>query len=172
MASSSSNRPAAPSPPPATGKTALYIDWGPAVPESYGRPRILALVRDPLFFLACWEEGDMIRARDLTEDAVEERGVGRNGLVYFQGLPEHEYEVELLSGGKTVAVSSRIRLPRLLPADAVDPEWAPTPDQVELLKKFLGTLEPRVHEIEVPGSSKAWRRRVAGMPVSRPSRTS
>ena len=39
-----------------------------------------------------------------------------------------------------------------------------------MLKQFLGTLEPWVHEIEVPGTSKFWRRRVAGQPVSRPSR--
>jgi hypothetical protein len=173
MASSSSNRPAAPATPAVTaGKSALFIDWGPALPESYGRPRILALVRDPLFFFASWEDGDMIRARDLTEDTVEEHGVSRIGSWYFQGVPEHEYEVELISSGRTVAVSNRIRLPRLHPATEVDPEWVPTPEQEELLKKFLGSLEPWVHEIEVPGTSKAWRRRVAGMPVSRPSRTS
>jgi hypothetical protein len=174
MPSSSSNRPAAPATPaePAPGKPAAFIDWGPTLPDAYGRPRIVALVRDPRFFFACWEEGDQIRARDLSDDTVEEHGVGRAGSWYFQGIPEHEYEVELLSGGRTVAVSSRIRLPRLVPATEVDPEWTPTEGQAEILKQFLGTLEPWVHEIEVPGTSKAWRRRVAGQPVSRPSRTS
>ena len=173
MASSSSNRPTAPAAPAApSAKPGEFIDWGPALPEGYGRPRILALVRDPRFFFASWEDGDQIRARDLTDDTVEEHGVGRVGTWYFQGLPEHEYEVELLSGGRRVAVSGRIRLPRLNPATEVDPEWTPTPEQAELLKQFLGTLEPWVHEIEVPGTSKAWRRRVAGQPVSRPSRTS
>ena len=142
------------------------------LPESYGRPRILALVRDPRFFFACWEEGDEIRARNLTNGSVSEQKVGRIGAWYFEGIPEHEYEVELISGGRTVAVSNRIRLPRLDPATAVDPDWAPTPEQEEALRTFLGTLEPSVHEVEVPGTSKAWRRRVVGMPVSRPSRTS
>ena len=173
MPSSSSNRPTAPATPAdSSGKPALFIDWGPALPESYGRPRIVALVRDPRFFFACWEEGDQIRARDLTDDTVEEHGVGRVGTWYFQGIPEHEYEVELLSGGRHVAVSARLRLPRLTPATELDPGWTPTPEQAELLRKFLGTLEPWVHEIEVQGASKAWRRRVEGMPVSRPSRTS
>src|SRR5688500_147459 len=99
MPSSSSNRPAAPATPAApSAAPGTFIDWGPALPESYGRPRILALVRDPRFFLASWEDGDQIRARDLTDDTVEEHGVGRIGTWYFQGLPEHEYEVELLSG--------------------------------------------------------------------------
>lgn len=176
MASSSSNRPTPPAKPagPSTtpGKPEVFIDWGPALPDSYGRPRIAALVRDPRFFFATWEEGDQIRARDLTDGTVEEHGVNRIGSWYFQGIPEHEYEVELLSGGRTVATSQRILLPRLQPATEIDPEWTPTEAQAELLKQFLGTLEPWVHEIEVPGTSKAWRRRVAGQPVSRPSRTS
>jgi hypothetical protein len=172
MASSSSNRPTPPEKPatPAPGKPEVFIDWGPALPESYGGSRILALVRDPRYFFACWEEGDQIRARDLTDGAVEEHPVGRIGSWYFQGIPEHEYEVELLSGGRVVATSARIRLPRLNPATEIDPEWTPTEEQRELLKQFLGNLEPWVHEIEVPGTSKFWRRRVAGQPVSRPSR--
>lgn len=173
MPSSSSNRPAAPATPSeAPGKPGAFIDWGPALPESYGRPRILALVRDPLGFFVCWEDGDRIRARDLTADAVEEHEVGRIGTWYFQGVPEHEYEVELLSAGRTVAVSGRLRLPRLEPATEVDPEWTPTPEQEELLKQFLGTLEPRAHPVEGAGASKSWRKRIAGQPVSRPSRTS
>jgi len=172
MPSSSSHRPTAPvTPPEGTGKPGEFIDWGPALPDSYGRPHILALVRDPKVFFASWEEGDRIRARDLTGGTSEEHGVGRIGSWYFEGIPEHEYEVELLSGGRSVAVSSRIRLPRLDPATEVDPEWTPTEEQEELLRRFLETLEPRVHEIEVSGTSKS-RRRVAGQPVSRPSRTS
>jgi hypothetical protein len=174
MASSSSNRPPPPEGPatPSPGKPEVFIDWGPALPETYGRPSILALVRDPRYFFASWEEGDHIRARDLTEGLVEDHAVGRRGTWYFKGIPEHEYEVELLAGGRTVATSGRIRLPRLQPATEVDPEWSPSEEQRELLKEFLGTLEPWVHEIEVPGTSKFWRRRVAGQPVSRPSRSS
>jgi len=174
MPSSSSNRPAAPASTAAPAAQAgAFIDWGPALPKSYGRPRIHALVRDPQVFFACWEEGDRIRARDLTAGTAEEQAVGRIGSWYFEGIPEHEYEVELLSGGRTVAVSGRIRLPRLHPATDVDPEWIPTEAQAELLQQFLLTLEPGVHEIEeVPGTSKSWRRRIAGQPVSRPSRTS
>ena len=107
--SSSSNRP---KPPPAgePGSPVVFIDWGPALPDSYGRPRILALVRDPRCFFACWEDGDLIRARDLTDGSVQEHGVGRVGSWYFEGIPEHEYEVELLSGGQRVALSERLRL--------------------------------------------------------------
>lgn len=173
MASSSSDRPAAPSPPPAPGAApGAFIDWGPELPETYGRSRIHALVRDPQAFFACWEEGDAIRARDLTAGSVEEHAVGRIGSWYFQGIPEHEYEVELLSGGRTVAVSGRLRLPRLTPATGVDPEWTPTEGQAELLRQTIASMELRVPEIEVPGTSTTWRRRVAGQPVSRPSRTS
>jgi hypothetical protein len=169
--SSSSNRPV---PPPAAmpGKPVVYIDWGPALPESYGRPRILALVRDPRGFFACWEEGDQIRARNLTDGSVQEHVVSRIGSWYFDGMPEHEYEVELLSAGRTLAVSERIRLPRLEPATAVDPDWIPTPDQEELLHALRGTLEPFAQEVEEKGPSGGRRRRIAGMPVSRPSRIS
>ena len=170
--SSSSNRPA---PPPAgveAAKPVVFIDWGPALPESYGQPRILALVRDPRCFFACWEEGDTLRARDLSDGSVQEQSVGWVGAWYFEGIPEHEYEVELLSGGRHVAVSGRILLPRLDPATDVDPEWAPTPEQEELLRAVRGTLEPFVQEIDDRSNSGGWRRRIAGMPVSRPSRTS
>jgi hypothetical protein len=173
MPSSSSTRPTPPAAPVAPqGSSAVFIDWGPALPDSYGRPRILALVRDPRVFFATWEDGDLLRARDLTDGSVVEHPVGRTGSWYFPGIPEHESEVELVSAGRTVATSQRIRLPRLHPAAEADPEWMPSEEQAELLQQFLGTLGPWVHEIEVPGTSKAWRRRVAGQPVSRPSRTS
>ena len=172
--SSKANRPPAPPLVPGSGGSSptVFIDWGPALPEAYGRPRILALVRDPRVFFCSWEGGDRIRARDLGDGSVREHAVEGIGGWYFDGTPEHEYEVELVSGGRTVAVSGRIRLPRLEPATAVDPEWTPTPEQEELLRQFLGTMEPFVHEVETPGTSKAWRRRIAGMPVSRPSRSS
>jgi len=173
MPSSSSHRPAPPpSRPEAAARPGEFIDWGPQLPDSYGQPRIVALVRDPRCYFAAWEDGDRIRARDLTAGTTEEHAVGRIGSWYFQGIPEHEVEVELLSGDRTVAVSSRLRLPRLDPATGVDPEWMPTEAQAEVLRQFLGTLEPSAHETEVPGTSKSWRRRIAGQPVSRPSRTS
>lgn len=171
--SSSSNRPAAPaSRAEPASQPGAFIDWGPALPDSYGGPRIVALVRDPACFFAAWEEGDRIRALDLTDGTAEEHAVSPIGTWIFKGIPEHDYEVELLSGGRAVARSARIRLPRLAPATEIDPEWTPTEAQAELLQKLLGTLEPSAHEIDVPGTSKSWRRRVAGQPVSRPSRTS
>jgi hypothetical protein len=171
MASSSSNRPVPPPAPQANPQ--LFIDWGPALPETYGRPRILALVRDPRVYFATWEEGDRICARDLTTGAMEEQGVPRVGGRYFEGIPEHEYEIELLSGGRRVAVSNRIRLPRFDPATAVDPEWVPTEGQEEILRALRGALEPFVvGDAEEGGASGGWRRCILGMPVSRPSRTS
>lgn len=172
MGSSSSNRPSGP---PATpeAKSNLFIDWGPALPESYGRPRIVALVRDPRFYFATWEEGDAIRARDVTTGATEQHAVGRVGGWYFEGIPEHEYEVELLSGGRVIATSGRIKLPRFAPATTVDPDWEPTEGQEEVLRALRGALEPFVvEESEERSNSGGWRRRILGMPVSRPSRTS
>ncbi len=172
MGSSSSNRPSGP-PPASQAKPGLFIDWGPALPESYGLPRILALVRDPRAYFATWEEGDTLRARDLTSGATEEHAVSRVGGRYFEGVPEHEYEVELLSAGRRVALSNRIRLPRFDPAAAVDPEWVPTEGQAEILRALRGALEPLVAgESEERGNSGGWRRHILGMPVSRPSRTS
>jgi hypothetical protein len=169
MPSSSSNRP--PGPSPSNDSTSPeYIDWGPVLPDSYGRPRILALVRDPRCYFATWEEGELIRARDLSSGVSEEHGVGRVGVWYFEGVPEHEYEVELLAGGTVVARSGRIRLPRLDPAIAVDPHWTPTAGQEELLRSLRGAQEAGVKEEEARGNSGSWRRCVAGMPVSRPSR--
>jgi hypothetical protein len=172
--SSKSNRPPAPpiQPGSAGASPTVFIDWGPALPEGYGRPRVLALVRDPKTFFCSWEGGDRIRARDVGDGSVREQVVEGIGSWYFDGTPEHEYDVELLSGDRTVAVSARVRLPRLDPANSVDPEWTPTPEQEELLRQFLGTLGPFTQEVETPGTSKSWRRRIAGMPVSRPSRSS
>ena len=172
MGSSSSNRPSGP-PQASEAKPGLFIDWGPALPESYGLPRILALVRDPRAWFATWEEGDTIRACDLTSGATEEHAVGRNGSRYFEGLPEHEYEVELLTAGRRIALSNRIRLPRFDPAATVDPEWVPTEGQEEILRALRGALEPVVAaDSEERGNSGSRRRRILGMPVSRPSRTS
>jgi hypothetical protein len=171
MHSSGSNRPAEPSLPPGT-KSPEFIDWGPALPDSYGQPRILALVRDPRCYVATWEEGELVRSRDLSSGVTEEHGVGRCGVWYFEGVPEHEYEVELLLAGKVVARSGRIRLPRFDPATAMDPDWIPTQGQEELLRSLRGAQDSVAQEAQERGNSASWRRRVAGMPVSRPSRSS
>jgi len=171
MASSSSNRPTGPST-PVHPQSPDYIDWGPPLPDSSGKPRILALVRDPRCYFAGWEEGERIRARDLSSGASEEHVVPRTGVWYFEGVPEHEYEVELLAAGKVVARSAPIRLPRFDPAVAVDPDWRPTEGQEEILRSLRGAGEPVAQEAEERGNSGSWRRRIAGMPVSRPSRTS
>ncbi|HEV3028892.1 MAG TPA: hypothetical protein VG457_15040, partial [Planctomycetota bacterium] len=133
MPSSSSNRPPGASL-PVDAKLPEFIDWGPPLPDSYGRPRILALVRDPRCYAVAWEGGDQIRARDLGTGVAEEHAVARSGVWYFEGMPEHEYEVELLAGGRIVACSGRIRLPRFDPAVAVDPDWTPTEGQEEILR--------------------------------------
>jgi hypothetical protein len=129
-------RPPLPPPSPST-----YIDWGPALPERYGGPRILALVRDPETLFATWEGGDRLRARDLTDGSVREQAVGPWGCWYFGAASEHEYEVELLEGGRVVAVSGRVRIPRKGPATLVDEDWAPTPEQLEVLRAQAGGFE-------------------------------
>jgi len=171
MPSSSSNRPPG-TPFSADSKSPEFIDWGPALPDSYGRPRILAHVRDPRCYFVAWEEGEQLRARDLGTKVSEEHGVARSGVWYFEGVPEHEYEVELLAGGVIVARSGRIRLPRFDPAVVVDPDWTPTEGQEEILRALRGARDPAPREEEERGNSGSWRRLVAGRPVSRPSRTS
>ena len=141
-----------------------YIDWGPALPEDYGHARITALVRDPGRFFACWEGGQAIRARDLTEGSAREHAVGRTGTWTFEGVPEHEYQVDLLQDGRVVAVSDRIRLPRRDPATAVDAEWIPTPDQLELLRLLGASLEILMREEVESLNSDLLRRRPGGSP--------
>ena len=165
MAASSSNRPPRPSAPSAE-PAADYIDWGPELPESSGQPRIVALVRDPRCYFACWEEGERIRARDVTTGTVEEHAAARVGSRYFEGIPEHDYEVELFAGGKIVARSLRIRLPRADPAAAADPAWRPTAGQEEILRELRGG-----RDLSAPDDAEGRRRWVEGLPVSRPSRT-
>ena len=164
MPASSSNRPPRPVTPPAASSSD-YIAWGPALPESSGQPRIVALVRDPRCYFACWEEGDRIRTRDLTSGVSEEYDAVRIGSRYFEGIPEHDYEVDLLAGGKVVAGSRRIRLPRAGPAVAVDPGWTPTAGQEEILRSLRGG-----QDLALPETGEGRRRWVEGMPVSRPSR--
>ena len=170
MPPSSSLRPGEPTPPQGT-KPAEFIDWGPALPDSYGRPRVLALVRDPRCYFATWEEGETIRARDLGSGASEEHGVARCGVWYFEGVPGHEYEVELLVGGQVVARSGRIRLPRHEPATAVDPDWTPTQGQEEILRSLRGVQDLVAQDAEERGNSASWRRPIAGTSPSRPSRS-
>lgn len=155
-----------PPPPVAAAAPApgTFIDWGPALPESCGLTRITALVRDPEHFFAFWEGGDAIRARDLVDGSVSEQRVGRIGSWYFEGRPEHEYEVDLLLEGRVVAVSARLRLPRRDAATAVDPEWVPTEEQRELLRQLAGTLDLLMREEVETLNSDLLRRRPGGGP--------
>jgi hypothetical protein len=102
---------------------------------------VAALVRDPECFVAYWEGGEAVRARDLTDGSVREVPVRGAGSWYFGGHPEHEYEVDLVSGGKVVAVSGRIRLPRRGPATVFDEEWLPSAGQEEVLRALAVRAE-------------------------------
>lgn len=159
-----SSRPPRPAPPAAAPAPGAYIDWGPALPEAHGLTRIAALVRDPGRFFVFWEGGETIRARDLTEGSAREHPVGGSGSWYFEGRPEHEYEVDLVREGRVVAVSNRIRLPRRDPAAAVDGEWVPTADQMELLRQLSGRLETLMREEVEALNSDLLRRRTGGAP--------
>jgi hypothetical protein len=104
--------------------------------------RVWALPRDPECLFATWEGGDALRVRDLTGGSVREVRVGPVGGWYFGAEPEHEYEVDLLSGGRVVATSARVRMPRRAPAVGVDPEWTPGEGPEEVRRRLLGILEP------------------------------
>ena len=158
--SSSRQQPRPPSPELAAPGT--YIDWGPALPGEHGHTRIAAFVRDPGRFFVCWEGGALIRARDLTDGSTREHSVGRTGSWYFEGRPEHEYEIDLLHESRVVAVSNRIRLPRRDPAVSVDPEWIPTPDQLEILRQLGAGLEILMREEVEALNSDLLRRRIGG----------
>lgn len=136
----SSSRDFRPPPPPPPAETP-YIDYGPALPDSHGHTRIVAMVRDPECFFAYWEGGDRIRIRDITDGSVHEHRVPSVGGWIAEARPEHEYEVDLLLEGRVVAVSNRARMPRRGAATAVDEEWAPTPGGMELLRALAGRLE-------------------------------
>ena len=159
---SSSRQPRPASPPPAAAGT--FIDWGPALPAEHGVTRVVALVRDPERFFVFWEGGDTIRARALPDGSVREHEVSWAGSWYFEGKPEAEYEVDLLLQGKVAAVSNRIRLPRREPAASVDPEWVPTPEQLELLRGLAGSLEVLMREETEAINSEILRRRPGGTP--------
>lgn len=159
MDSSRSDRPAPPPTPPAPG---TYIDWGPVLPEASGAPRIVALVRDPERFFVFWEGGDALRARDVTDGTSRVQAVASLGSWYFEGVPEHDVEVDLLLGDRVVAVSRRIRLPRRLPAAAVDADWAPTPEQEALLGRLAGSLDVLMKEDDEPLNADLLRRRPGG----------
>lgn len=135
------SRPDRSSPPPTPPADQVYLDYGPPLPESYGATRVVALVRDPECLFAFWEGGDRIRARDLTEGSAREVIVQPTGTWYFGAKPEHEYEVDLLSGDRVVAVSDRVRMPRQGAATRVDEDWLPTPGQGEVLRALAVRLD-------------------------------
>jgi hypothetical protein len=89
---------------------------------------------------AWWEGGDTLRVRDLTSGTERLEPVSLVGVWYGAADPEHEYEIELLAGGRAVAVSNRVRTPRRGPATAVDPDWTPTPQEQEVLGQLSGSL--------------------------------
>ena len=159
MSSSRQEHSAPPAPPLAPG---TYIDWGPALPDEYGLARITGLVRDPGRFFVFWEGGTAIRVRDLSGGPPREHAVAGTGGGYLEGEPEHEYEVDLLVDGRVVAVSNRIRLPRRDPATAVDPEWVPTAEQLEILRRLAGGLDLLMREEVESANSEVLRRRAGG----------
>jgi len=160
MSSSKQVRPVPPSLPTA----GTYIDWGPALPEEYGLTRVAALVRDPGRFVVFWEGGTSICARGLTDGSAREHRVGRVGTWYFEGRPEHEYEIDLIHEGRVVAVSNRIRLPRRDPATSIDAEWVPTAGQLEVLRQLGASLEILMREEVEAVNSDLMRRRAGGAP--------
>lgn len=139
------SRAARPGPPPSPPPGGPFWDYGPALPEAYGVTRVWALVRDPECLLATWEGGEALRVYDRTAGTVREVRVASVGTWYFGAEPEHEYEVELLSGGRVVAVSGRVRMPRRAPAAWVDSEWVPGEGPEEVRRRLLGILEPWRH---------------------------
>lgn len=144
--------------PAAAGDT--YIDYGPPIPDRYGILTIGALVRDPRSVFIYWEwpnpeEGRRwaVRLRETTTGGsmtilLDRSGAGL-GSTHIEASPDCSYEAELgwVDGAdfKKVKTSNRVRTPRDGPSTEVDREWAPNPEEAEMLGGLAGL-------VFVPGS--------------------
>ena len=117
-----------------------YLDYGPSLPEKYGRDAVGLLVRDPECIFGYWEGGETLRMVDLTAGSDRSFNVSTVGTLFLHADPDHEYEGELLRGGVVVARSNRVRTPRRGPATEMDPEWILTPAQQEEFKRLSGVV--------------------------------
>lgn len=119
-----------------------YLDYGPALPEGYGRPVVRLLARDPESLFATWEGWGLLRVLDLTTGGDRYFSVSSPGSLYVSAEPEHEYEAEIGRGGGAqfvaIARSNRVRTPRRGPATSVDEEWPLTPEQAEEFRRQAG----------------------------------
>lgn len=119
-----------------------YLDYGPALPERHGLRRVVAIARDPETVWAWWEidGASQVSLRDVERGVLAVLPVdGPAGSVYFHAAPDRTYVVEI--GPLT---SNRVKTPRRGPTTEIDPDWAPTPEEAEILKSLPG-------HVSVPG---------------------
>jgi hypothetical protein len=93
-----------------------YFDFGPALPERYGTPRIRLLAQDPTNLYVYWEGGTVLRILDQTVGSIRQLDVKEIGSWFGSADPEHEYQAEIGKriGGSFVVIarSDRIQTPR------------------------------------------------------------
>jgi hypothetical protein len=108
-----------------------YLDYGPPLPERTGLERIHAIARDPGTVWVWWElpAAKTLSLRDMDRGIVTViPAPGPVGTHYFHAAADRPYVVEI--DGR---LSNAVRTPRRGPATEVDPDWAPTPAEAEIL---------------------------------------
>ncbi len=137
-------------PPRPAGPSDPYIDWGPELPATSGRPALRSLVVDPRRIFTYWEfpaassGGDFaLRLRRIAGgERIQRVPVGGSGSWYLEADPDTEYEVDLVradgAGFQAVLTGNRVRTPRAGAATEVDPDWVPTAEEGELWRRLAG----------------------------------
>ncbi len=126
-----------------------YIDYGPALPERTGADRVLAIARDPETVWAWWEfpSASSVSLVDVERGTIATRPAGAIGTAFFPAEPGRSYVVEV--DGRR---SNVVRTPRRGPAHEVDPAWAPTPGEQEVLR-MLSVQPDAPRSIGYPGGA-------------------
>jgi hypothetical protein len=127
-----------------------YIDYGPTLPERTGRDRVVAIARDPETVWAWWETetAATVALRDVERGVIAVRSAGPMGTAFFAAEPDRPYVIEVDGRASNV-----VRTPRLGPASEIDPQWVPTPAELEVLRLLAVRAESIPRAISYPGQA-------------------
>lgn len=126
----------------------IYLDYGPELPDRYGRAAMRLMWQSPRRVFAQWEwpepplEPPILVLRDLTGAKAELFHVASDVAEYwFEAQPDRRYQVELQIGERVVMTSNAVLTPREGPSAVIDPEWPVDEATMQAIFKASGAAD-------------------------------